>query len=159
MRVFVLSVFFTLVCTYIYPINISAYLNWPRNVRSSGSDFFELTITNNENIALYNLELFVSNDENLEVILDKQNIIKLDPKEAVKINMEIVNKNKYYFSKETFVRLKISNDEYSTSIGYKLIIKPVENFWLFFILSVSLLLTLVFVIIYIKINKGEKDVG
>jgi uncharacterized membrane protein len=161
MRKHIFTIILSLFCTYIYAEeipNINVQLIYPRNIKSNGNEFFDLSIKNYENIVFYNLELSVLNDDSLEIILDKKRIAKLEPNETITINMEIINTYKYYFSKDAFITFKISNDEFTKEIRYQFTIKPVEKFWFLIILSIALITAILFVLIFIKINKGEENV-
>jgi hypothetical protein len=157
---YVLTIIFLLSCSYAYSTekpNIEFNLSFPRNIKSNGREMFDLGIYNKEDTTLYNLDLSAFNDNNLEIILDKIKIEKIEPKETIKINMEIINNNKYYFSKKASITLKISNAEFSKDYRCGFTIKPVDNFWRFIIISVALLLSVSFTVIFIKINKGEEN--
>ena len=157
----ILTIILSLFCTYIYAEeipNINVSLGYSRNIKSNGKEFIDFGIKNYENIVFYNLELSVLNDDNLEIILDKKRIAELWPDETITINMEIINNCKYYFSKDTFITFKISNDEFTKEIRYKFTIKPVEKFWFLIILSIALIITILFILIFIKISKGEENV-
>jgi len=159
---YALAIIFSLFCTYAYSIetpNIELNISSPRNIKSNGRESFDLSIYNRENTALYNLDLSAFNNNNLEIILDKIKIEKIEPKETIKINMEIINNNKYYFNEKILITLKISNDEFSKDNRYSFIIKPVDNFWRFIIISVALLLSVFFILIFIKTSKGEENAG
>jgi uncharacterized membrane protein len=129
-----------------------------KNIKSNGREFHNFYIINYDDSTFYNLELSVINDDNLEIIMDKNRIAKLEPSDRFAINMEIINNNKYYFKKDIFITIKISNDEFTKNIRHSFTIKPVEKFWLFTILSIALILTVLFVLIFIKINQGEENV-
>jgi uncharacterized membrane protein len=137
--------------------SIRAYLPYPRNIKSNGKELLELEIKNDGSMTFYGLELLFSNDDGLEIMADKMIIDKIDPREAVIINIEIINNYKYYFSKDTFIRLKMSNDESSKNIGFNYTIKPVENFWVFIIMALALILTVLFILIFVKSNRGEEN--
>jgi uncharacterized membrane protein len=161
MKKYILTVFFLLLCVYIYAAetaDIKVYFNYPRNIKSNGKTSVKLDITNKGDIPLYDLELLFMNDDNLEIVADKTRIDKLDPKEKFPINMEIINNHKYYFSKKTAIKFKISNSEFSIDDSDTFTIKPVENFWLFMIISITAILTAFFVFIFVKLNKGEENV-
>jgi uncharacterized membrane protein len=137
--------------------NIKVNFSYPRNIKSNGKSSFIISIYNNEVITLYNLELSTSNENNLEISLDKIKIEKIEPKETVHINMEIINSNKYYFNKDVIITLNTSNNEFSKDDWDSFTIKPVDNFWRFIIISVALLLSVSFTVIFIKTNKGEEN--
>jgi uncharacterized membrane protein len=161
MKKYVLTIIFLLFCVCIYAAetaDIKVSFDYPRNIKSNGKTLSKLEITNRREISLYDLELLFTNDDNLEIVADKTKIDKLDPKETITINMEIINNYKYYFSKKTVIRLKTSNSEFSINDSYSFTIKPVENFWLFMIISITVILTAFFVFIFIKLNKGEENV-
>jgi uncharacterized membrane protein len=161
MKKYILTVFFLLLCVYIYAAetaDIKVSFDYPRNIKSNGKTLSKLAITNRGEISLYNLELLFMNDDNLEIVADKTKIDKLDPKEAIIINVEIINNHRYYFSKKTVIKFKISNSEFSIDNSDTFTIKPVANFWLFMIISITAILTAFFVFIFIKLNKGEENV-
>jgi uncharacterized membrane protein len=139
-------------------MDVRVFLTYPRTIKSNGKRLSALEISNSGNITLYDLELLFLNDDGLEITADITKIDKIDPKETISIKMEIINNYKYYFSKDTFIDLKISNNEFSKNYSYKLTIKPVEKFWLLVIMLITLILTALFIFIFIKINKGEEDV-
>jgi uncharacterized membrane protein len=152
----------SLFCVLLYAeetVNIRAGIYSPKIIKSNGKETFDLSITNGESMAMNDLMLLVSNDGDLEIILDKIKIDTIEPKETVIVNMEIINTQKYYFSKDTLVTLKISNNQFTKDFSYKFTIKPVEKFWFFVIISIVTILIVLFVFIFIKINKGEKNVG
>jgi uncharacterized membrane protein len=130
----------------------------PRVINSNGKTLREFEISNNGTSTIHDLELLFTNDDGLEIKADKTKINKIDPKETIVTYVEITNNYKYYFDKETFIRIKIFNNEYSDNFAYKFTIKPVDNFWLSIIISISLILTVSFIIIFIRINKGDENV-
>jgi len=150
-----------LFCSIIYATeaNIRLIGHFQRDIKSNDKTTFSIYFENNGNDTLYNLELSALNDDNLNIIFDMVKINRIEPKEQLQINVEINNKKKYYFDKETFITYRISNNEYSNTFRHRYTIKPVENFWFFTILSIALSLTILFIIIYIKLDKGEKNVG
>ena len=139
--------------------NIGIITYYPYIIYSNTETSFYIYIVNNEDKTLYDLELSAFCDDNAEVTFDRARIAKIEPKENIRINVNITSKNKYYFDKDTFITYKISNNEFFYENRIKYTIKPVENFWVFIILSVVLLLIVVFVLIFFKLNKGEKDAG
>jgi len=139
--------------------NLRIYLNYPRNITSNGKTNFSFDIRNEEDKALNNLEISMSSENGLEVSLDRSIIGAIRPGETVTVNVEIVNNRKYYFSEETFVTLIVSNDEYFNSNRYRFTIKPVENFWVILIASIASLLTVLFIVLFIRLNKGEENAG
>jgi uncharacterized membrane protein len=151
-----------LFCTYISvaeTADIRVRLISSQEIKPNEKKTLVLSIHNDENMALHDLELSVLNDDDLEITLNKTRIYSIEPKETVMIDMEVTTTNTYYFDKDTFIALKISNDEFAKDFRYKLTIKPVENFWLFMILSIALIITILFVIIFIKLNRGEENAG
>ena len=162
MMKYMLTLILLLFCTYIFAAeaaDIRVNLSSPREIKSNEKKAFELSIYNVGNIVLHNLELSVFNDDGLEIILNETRIDSIESKETIIIYMEIINNNTYYFSKETSIALKISNDEFTKDFGYKLTIKPIENFWFFTILAVASIVTILFIIIFITLNRGEENVG
>ena len=163
---YALAIIFLLFCTYVYSAetsnetpNIKVNFTYPRNINSNGTKSFIISIHNREDTALYNLKLSASNKDNLEITLDKTKIEKIEPDETIQVNMEILNSNKYYFKKDAVITLNISNDEFSKDAWDSFTIKPVDNFWRFIIISVALLLSVSFIVIFIKTSKGEENAG
>ena len=162
MKKYFLLFILALLCSYIYAeekVNIRMNMISPQKFKSNGKTLYTMNIENNENIVFYDLELTAFNDDNLEIIFDRAKINKIEPKENIRINMEIINNKKYYFNKDNYITYKISNDEYFNDYSCKYTIKPEENFWFFIIMSFALILTVCFIIIFIKINKGEENAG
>jgi uncharacterized membrane protein len=150
-----------LFCSTIYATeaNIRLIGHFQRDIKSNDKTAFSIYFENNGNDTLYNLELTALNDDNLDIMFDMVRINRIEPKEQLQINVEINNDKKYYFDTDTFITYKISNNEYSNVFRYRYTIKPVENFWFFTILSISLLLIILFIVLFIKLDKGEKNVG
>jgi hypothetical protein len=147
--------------TYIKAVeipNISVRISSPRNIKSNGNTFIDIIIRNNEKIPLQNLELFILNYDDLEIIMMNNIINRLNPNQSIVLSMEIINNKKYYFDKETFITIKISNNEYMFENRLKLTIKAIDKFWLFVILLVTTILIISFILIFNKINKGEENV-
>ncbi|MCL2801536.1 MAG: hypothetical protein FWD28_07260 [Treponema sp.] len=161
MKKYILIIVIFLSCSIIYATeaNIRITGHHQRNIISSGKTTVFIFVENNGNNVLYNLELSALNDDNMEITFESNIINKIEPKESIIINVDINNKNKYIFDKDTFITYKISNNVYSNEFRHKYTIKPVENFWFFTILSIALLLTILFVLLFVKLDKGEKDVG
>jgi uncharacterized membrane protein len=162
MKKYALIVILTLLCTYIYAEEITQirlYLNSPREIRSNEKKTGELEISNEGNIVLHDLELTVLSGDILEVNLDRTRIDTIKPNERIFINMEIINNHRYYFSKDAFITLKISNDEITKENRYKFTIEPVKNFWFSIIMLIALITIISFIVIFIKINKGEENAG
>jgi uncharacterized membrane protein len=159
---YMLMLILLLFCTYAFAAettDIKVSLDYPREIKSNEKKLFELNVYNGENIVLHDLELSVLDHDDLEITLNKTRIDSIEPKETVIIYMEIITNNTYYFDKDTTIALKISNNEFTKDFGYKLTIKPVENFWFFIILAIALMLTILFIIIFIKLNRGEENAG
>ena len=148
-------------CFNIYATEVSIRLigHFQRDIKSNEKTLFSINFENNGNETLHDLELTALNDDNLEIIFDKVRINKIYPKESLQINVEINNNKKYFFDKETFITYKISNNDYSNDFRYKYTIKPVKNFWFLTILSIALSLTVLFIILFIKLDKGESNAG
>ena len=130
-------------------------IDYPREIKSNGTKSTIIEISNRGDTAFHDLELLVLNNDDLEIVLEKTRIDRLKPKETIYINMEIINKNKYYFSKDVFLTLKLSNDGDSNISRHKFTIKPVNNFWQIIIISISVVLIISFILLFIKTNKGE----
>jgi len=164
MKKYILVIILLLFCSVVYAekkAKIMVYDGYPTNIKSSGKTIRTIDIANNEKEALYDLEVSLLNDDNLEITLDGVKIVKIDkiePNEQFRIKLEINNERKYYFDKEIWITYKISNDEYYNEFRRFYTIKPVENFWFFTILSIGLVLVVIFIIIFIKLNKGENNV-
>jgi len=160
---YALAIIFSLFCTYAYSTEDIPYIkvnfSYPRNISSNGKTSFIININNKEDKALYDLELSTSTKEDLEITLDIIKIERIEPNEVIQVTMEIVNNNKYYFSKDVIITLNISNDEFSKDAWDSFTIKPVDNFWRLIIISVALLLSVFFILIFIKTNKGEENAG
>ena len=164
MRKRVLTVILALFCAYTYAaemadMSVSVDLSFPREIKSGEKGLFSFRIKNYENIALHDVELSVSSDDILEITLDKTKIDSIKPNETITVNMDIINNYRYYFSKVTFVTLKISSNEFAKDIRYQFTIQPVKNFWFFMIISIASIITVLFVVIFVKINKGEENAG
>jgi uncharacterized membrane protein len=162
MRKRVLAIILTLFCSYIYAAereNIVVDLGFPRDIESGEKGLFSLRIKNFESVTLHDLELSVSSDDILEITLDKIKIDSITPNETITVNMEIINNQRYYFSKDTFVTLKISNNEFTKDTRFRFTLKPVKNFWFSIIMSIALIAAVLFIVIFIKINKGEENAG
>jgi hypothetical protein len=161
MKKCLLTIIFLLICVGLYATetaSIKLSWNYPRELKSNGKTLTNIEIKNTGDIALYDLELSFINDDGLEIISEITKIGKIDAKKTIILNLEIINNHKYYFNKETFIDVKIANNELSEKASYLFTIKPVDNFWFFIILSISLILTVFFVFIFIKINKGDENV-
>jgi len=162
MKRYFLIIIFIFSCSIIFATeraNIRLSEHSQRNIKSNGITLYSILIVNEGNNVLYDLELSAINDDNLEIKFEKIKIFKLDPKESIRINVEINSKIKHYFDKDTFITYKISNNYYSNEFCYKYTIKPFEKFWFFTIISISLVLIILFVLMFIKLDKGEKNVG
>jgi uncharacterized membrane protein len=157
-----LMIVLLLFCTNIYSSefsNLNVNLSSPRNIRSNGIETFELRLNNRGDTALYNINFTIIYNDDLEISLSKMQINTLEPRENIILYMEIINNNRYIFDKETLISVRISNEEHENNYRYRFTIKPIENFWLFVILSLTLTIVFIFITIYIKINKGEKNAG
>ena len=153
---------FLLLCTYIHSNefpNFSANIHSSRYIRSSGSDTFELRINNGGDTTLYNIELSVVNNDDLDMHLNKTRMDILQPKENLILYLEINNSKNYFFDKETFVSLRVYNEEYESNYRFRFTIKPIEYFWFFIIIIFAAIMTISFVIIFIKLTKGDKNAG
>jgi uncharacterized membrane protein len=162
MKKYALMVMLSLLCTYIYAeetAKIRIYLTSPREIRANEKESRRFDISNDGNIILHNLALTVLSDDILEVKLDKTRIDTIKPNETISVNMEIMSNHRYYFSKEAFFTLKISNDEITKESNFTFTIKPVKNFWFCIIMSITLITIILFIVIFIKINKGEENAG
>jgi len=160
MKKYALIVVLSLLCTYIYAeetAKIRVYLDSPREIRANGKEPRKLDISNEGNIVLYDLALTVLSDDIFEVTLDKTRIDSIKPNETITVNMEIANNQKSYFSKEAFFTIKVSNNEITKESNFRFTIKPVENFWFSIIISTTLITIILFILIFIKINKGEEN--
>jgi hypothetical protein len=81
----------SLFCVFIYAeetANIRAAIYSQKIIKSNGKETFDLNITNGESMAMKDMILLVSNDGDLEIILDKIKIDTIEPKETVIVNME-----------------------------------------------------------------------
>jgi uncharacterized membrane protein len=158
----ILAIILLLFCTYIYSIefqNVGVNLSSPRNIGSNSVETFVLSISNRGNATLYNLELSVIYNDDLIIALAQTRVYSLEPRETVRIDMEIINNSRYFFDKETFVILRMLNEEYESNFRFRFVIRSIENFWFFAILSLASVIICLFIIIYIKVNKGDRNAG
>ncbi|MCL2381030.1 MAG: hypothetical protein FWC64_05485 [Treponema sp.] len=161
----ILTIILLSFCAYVYATEFpSVFVNIsPRIIRSNSVETFELTISNRRSFGnreiptLYNLELSVEHNDDLIVTLSQTRIDFLEPGDNFRINMEITNNHKFFFDEVTFITVNVSNEDYESSFPLRFTIRQVENFW-FFVILTSMVIGL-FVIIYIKANKREKNAG
>jgi ATP-dependent Zn protease len=157
-----LIVIFLLIYTHIHSVDftsLSVGLSNPRNIRSNNIENFVINVWNRGDTVINNLELSVTHNEYLISVLDQTRIDTLEPRETVRINVEISNNLNYFFDKNTYLSVKIFNEEHESNYSFRLTIKPIENLWFFIILSLMSIIIFLFIIVYIKLNKGEKNVG
>jgi uncharacterized membrane protein len=165
----ILAVVLSLLRAYIYAgdgasvdrvLRINFEVSQPRELRSNGKENFELWVFNDGNAPLHNVRISASSDVELEINLDMSEIGILEAGETYRINMEIVSRNMRYFNERAFIIFRISTDELATRTAQlSFTIRPVERFWFFVIISLTSALTLLFILIFVKLNKGEKNVG
>jgi len=163
----ILKIILLLVCTYIHSMEFAGVSTniTPQNIGSNSAEIFELAITRRrfagaaERPAFYNLELSVAHDDRLRITLDQTRIDSLEPGDNIRINMEIINNYSFFFNESTIITINMSNEDYQRSFQHRFTIRAVENFWLFVILILTLMLICVFIIIYVKTNKEEKNAG
>ena len=162
MKRYILTIILSLFCTYIFAIefeNIRVHLSHPRYIQSNDVETFVLSISNRGDTALHNLELSVRYNDNLLIVLGQQKIDALEPAETVRIPMEIINNHSHFFDTNTLVTLTIANEDYASNFRFSFTIRAIENFWGLVILSLASIMVVLFIIIYIKADKGEKNVG
>jgi len=162
MKRYILAIILSLCCASLFPIefeNLRVHLGHPRDIPSNGAGTFAPSISNRGDAALHNLKLSVKYNDDLLIILGRQKIYTLEPGETVRVTMEISNNHSHFFNRNTLVTLNIINEDYESNFRFGFTIRPVENFWFFVILSLAALMVFLFIIVYIKANKGEKNAG
>jgi len=158
MKKYTLTIIFLFLYAYLFPIDI--YINnYPRNIISNEKASFTIKLNNDENNTLYDLDISTHNDNDLEIILDKTRIEKIGPKETIEIKMDVTSKNKYYFNRNAYITIKVSKNEILYHNKYSFDIKPVKYFWSVISVSFVLLLSVLFIVIFIKISKGDGYAG
>jgi len=162
MKRYILAIILSLFCTYIFSIefeNIRVHVSHPRDIQSNSVETFTLSINNRGDAALYNLELSVIYNDDLIIILSQPKIDTLGPRETARITMEISNNNSHFFDRNTLVIVNIANEEYESNFHFGFTIRAIENFWGLVILALAAIMIFLFIIVYIKASKGEKNAG
>ena len=160
MKKYILSIILLLFCTYIFSMefeNIRVHLSHPRYMQSNSIETFTLSINNRGDAALHSLELSVTCNDDLLVVLSRQKIDFLEPGETVRITVEISNSHSHFFDRNNLVAFNITNEDYAGNFSFRITIRAIENFWFLVILSLAALMIVLFIIVYIKTNKGEKN--
>ena len=159
-KIFFLILFFSSVQVFSAEFeNLSVNLGYPRQIRSNESGTVEITFNNRGSIAFHNLQLSVFFDDDLDIKLNESWISVLEGGEIQRINLEITSKNRHIFNNEAQFSLRVQNDEYESNFRYRLVLLPMENFWTITVIFFALFIIFIFVIIYIKVNKGELNAG
>jgi len=162
MKRYIFAIILSLCCTYIFSIefeNLRVHMGHPRDIKSNGAETFTLSISNRGDAALYNLELSVIYNDDLIIVLSQPKIAVLESGETIRVNMEIINNRSYFFDRNTLVILNITNEDYESNFRFMFTIRHIENFWFWVILSLAAIMIFLFIIVYIKANKGEKNAG
>jgi len=164
MRRPILTVILLLFCTYMFSMetefeNLRVHMGTPRDIPSNGTGTFELRINNRGDAALHNLELSAMYDDDLLVVLGQPKINTLEPGETVRVTMEITSNRSHFFDRHTFVTLTIADEDHAGNFRFRFTINPVENFWFFAVLALASAMIVLFIIVYIKADKGEKNAG
>ena len=157
-----LTILLLLLCTHINSTEFQAIfidLGRPRNIRSNSAKTFELTVDNRGNTPFRNLELSTVHSDDLLVNLDITRIDSLEPGGRVRINMEVINNHTSFFDEQTTITVTVSNEDHNRSFHHRFTIKPVENFWLFVILTLTLIVICLFILIYVKASIRGKNAG
>jgi len=162
MKRYILTVILSLCCASLFPAefeNLRVHLGHPREIPSNGTGAFDLRISNRGNAALHNLELAANRNDDVLVVFSQPKINTLEPGETVRVTMEISNNHSYFFDRTTLVTLTVANEDHVSTFRFMFTIRSVENFWFFVIVSFAALMIVLFIIIYIKANRGEKNAG
>ena len=149
-------------CVSLFPTefeNLRVHLGQTRDVPSNGAATFTLRINNRGSAALHQLELSVRYNDDLQVVLGRYIIDTLEPGETIGVTMEIANNRSHFFDRNTPITLIIANEDHENTFSFRFTIRPVEHFWLWAIVSLAAVMTVLFIIVYIKANKGEKNAG
>ena len=162
MKRYILTIALLLCCTALFPVefeNLRVHLGTPRDIPSNGTGTFELRISNRGDAPLHHLELTARYNDDVLVVLGQSQINALEPGETVRVGMEITSNRNHFFDRNTFVTLTVANEDRAGTFRFRFTIRPVENFWGLAILSLAALMIVLFIIIYIKANRGEKNAG
>ena len=162
MKRYILVIILSLCCASLFSIefaDLRVHLGMPRDIPSNGTGRFELRISNRGDTALHNLELAARHDDDLLVVFRQPKINTLEPGETVRVIMEISSNHSHFFDRNTFVALTVANESYESNFHFRFTIRSVENFWSLVILSLAAVVMFLFIIVYIKTNKGEKNAG
>jgi len=162
MKRYILTVILLLFCTYLFSIefeNVRVHLGHPRNIQSNSVETFALSISNRGNAALHNLELSVIYDDDLIIVLSQQKIDTLEPGETVRLTMEISNNHSHFFDRNSLIIFSIANEDHESNFRFGFTIRAIENFWIWIILALASIVVVLFIIVYIKADKGEKNAG
>ena len=130
----------------------------PRNIHSNVRNVFAISFSNSRTGITYeNIVLSVEYEGHLEISLDRSRIDIINPGESLTVYMEVINDRNYFFDEPTYISVRISNEDNERIISNRFTIKTMENFWLYVISSFSVVLILIFIVLYIKLNKGEEN--
>jgi len=162
MKRYILAIILTLCCASLFSIefeNVRVLLGHPRDIQSNSAETFTLSISNRGAAALHNLELSVIYNDDLLIVLGQPRIDTLEPGETVRMTMEIVNNHSRFFDRNSLVIVTMVNEDHESNFRFTFTIRAIENFWFFVILSVAATMAVLFIIVYIKADKGEKNAG
>jgi len=162
MKRYIAAVILSLCCASLFSVefeNVRVLLGHPRDIQSNSTETFTLSINNRGDTALFNLELSVTYNDNLLIVLDQPKIAALEPGETVRITMEIVNNHSRFFDRNSLVIVTMANEDHESNFRFTFTIRAVENFWFFVILALAAIMAVLFIIVYIKADKGEKNAG
>jgi len=165
MKRYILTIILSLFCTYLFSIefdNLRVHLGSlgrQRDIQSNSTETFDLSINNRGDAALHNLEISLTYTDDLIIVLSGQKVSALEPGETVRLTMEIINNHRYFFDRPALVIVTIANEDYASDFRFGFTIRAIENFWLGVILTLAALMIFLFIIVYIKADKGEKNAG
>ena len=162
MKRYGLAIILSLCCSFLFSMefeNIRVHLCFPRTIPSNNIQTLILSISNRGDVAIHNLELSVTHSDDLTIVLNRSGIDTLEYGRTVRVTMEVSSNRTHFFDKNTLVMVNIANEDYESNFRYTFTITAIENFWLLIILSLAIIIIVLFIVVYIKANKGEKNAG
>ena len=151
-------IFLSFLCSYIAANEIprmNIRLGYPRTMKSNDTGLFQISVQNNDEATLYDLELSVGEIDNLVINLDRTRISSLERNETVVVNMEVSNNKSYFSARDHVIVLKISNESFTRDSSLAITIEPLEFFWFFAVFSLMTVFAALLILICVKLNKGE----
>ncbi|ULQ58555.1 hypothetical protein K7I13_08205 [Brucepastera parasyntrophica] len=132
-------------------------LSYPRTIRSAKLEVLQLTVTNDGDTAINNLELTVSENDVLNITLDNTRIDRIGPRKSAVINMEISDTDPRYFPTDSIITIRAASGEFEKDQTFRITIKPVEYFWFRIIICVVIALVILLAIVFIRLNREETE--